>query len=478
MRQLQVCVYARNAKAIWYLKRVAGAVKHADWAYALDLMRDQIGFYECLLIGGILCLLFLYSIGKPLCAVCFFNSQQQEKFLSGAFQGEGVVIAEPETAPHYQRVTVESEHQHILVLLNRNVEIAYGDRIRIKGIAREPTNKGAFDYQAYLAQKGIRAIFYYPSVTITGKTRPSLVNSFFYAIKAHLRTPILKNLPEPHAGLILAMTLGDTSRISPEFYDALVSAGIIHIVSISGLHIAIIVSTLFYLLILVGFYRKTATLVALPIIAFYIALVGSPAPAIRSGIMAMLVLLGYVSGRAQRSLYILLLAALGMLLWNVQWFFDISFQLSFAALAGLILVYPEIQKWFTRFSDNFIKDILIGSLAVELTLFPLIAHSFGRVSLVSPFINILILPVSAFWLILSLFVEITGFLWQPLSFLTDCIVRVVLFFGDSRFSSISFTPLPFWFIIVYYIVLLGGLYLVNYVFRSTFLTSKKIARHK
>jgi len=484
-------------------KKVALCVKHAVLVYARKIcyafaMKEQVGIYECIVVAGIFLLLFLYSIGKPLCVACFFDVQNSPS-LYGAFQGQGVVVTEPEVAVKYQRFTISIPRQertmgvspwenfsknpaHVmsgaeqiptplrawesiagqkaLVFLNRYIEIGYGDVLKIKGTLKAPINRGTFDYRAYLEQRDIKAIMYYPSVIVVGKITPSRVTRIAYTIKTFLRGPILKNFPEPHAGLILAMTLGDTWRISQEFYTVLAAAGIIHLVSISGLHIAVIFSALFFLFILLGFNRPIATYISLPIIAAYVFLVGYPASAIRSGLMGAIFFFGYIVGRAQRSFYILLLSAFLMLLWDMRWFFDIGFQLSFAALLGLILIYPEMRKLIFPSVDNFIKNIIIGSFAVELTLFPLLGYYFGRISLVSFFVNIIVLPPSAFWLILCLVVEITGFFTKPLLILTDYFIKIIYFFGDNKFSSISFAPFPLWFVLTYYV----GLFIVLYLF--------------
>ncbi len=420
-------------------------------------MKEQIGLYECIVIAGIFFLIFLYSIGKPLCVACFFDVENRTP-LYGAFQGEGVVTTQPEVAVKYQRFTIAIRGEKVLLFLNRYIGIEYGDVLRVKGVLKAPINRGTFDYRTYLEQRDIKTIMYYPSVTVVGKTTPSIITKVSYTIKDFLRGHIVKNFPEPHAGLILAMTLGDTWRISQEFYTVLATAGIIHLVSISGLHIAVIFSALFFLFLLLGFNRRIATCISLPLIIFYVFLVGYPASAIRSGLMGGIFFFGYIVGRAQRSFYILLLSALLMLLWDIRWFFDIGFQLSFVALLGLILIYPEMKKRIFPSIDNFIKDIIIGSFAVELTLFPLIGYYFGRISLVSPLVNIIVLPPSAFWLILCLIVEITGFFIQPLLILTDCFIKVIYFFGDNRFSSVSFAPFPLWFVLIYYASLSTVLY--------------------
>ena len=195
----------------------------------------------------------------------------------------------------------------------------------------------------------------------------------------------------------------------------------------------IIIAISFIIFILIGFSRPIATIATFFFISFYILLVGFPASAIRSGIMGMLLLAAYLLGRLNRFFYSLLLAAFFMLLWDINYFFDVGFQLSFSAMAALALLYQPLRKKFyqlPRLKEHFLFDIFIASLAITIIISPILFYHFGTISVVSPIANMAILPVMPLTMMLAFAAEVTGFFITPLWFALEYNVRVISFFGS------------------------------------------------
>ncbi len=398
-------------------------------------VRDmRVGRHEKVILLLIVLLIVLDFANKPLCAVCFFGPETDE-FIEHPkeYIFEGLVGSEPERREKNIKVTLKTREGNILLFLNRYEDISYGDFISVEGEIVKPEVLGTFNYPAYLLRQGIQGVSYYPKITLIEKHRGSFFWAFLYSIKDWMRTPILEGLGEPHASLILAMTVGDDWRISPEFRELLSRSGTAHISSISGLHMTIIIAISFIIFILIGFSRPIATIATFFFISFYILLVGFPASAIRSGIMGMLLLAAYLLGRLNRFFYSLLLAAFFMLLWDINYFFDVGFQLSFSAMAALALLYQPLRKKFyqlPRLKEHFLFDIFIASLAITIIISPILFYHFGTISVVSPIANMAILPVMPLTMMLAFAAEVTGFFITPLWFALEYNVRVISFFGS------------------------------------------------
>lgn len=394
----------------------------------------MIGKYEFLALLALGFLILLILINKPLCAVCFFVSQPAEFIhLPKGSSLEGIVIKEPEVRYTNQHIEMTFQNKRILIVANRYQQVVYGDRIRVVGEIGPPRNNGSFDYAGYLLRQHIQGITYYPRISIVRHNEGSSLMARIYLFKDFLRAPILKGLPEPHASFILSMTLGDDWRISPQFRDALVRSGTIHIVSISGFHMTVITIAVFLLFIMVGFSRTWATVATIIAISGYIFFVGLPSAAIRSGIMATLVLLAYLIGRIHRLFYGLLLAAILMLLWDSSLLFDIGFQLSFGAMLGLAIFYQPFRAWFhmlPRVSNYAILDIVPASFAANVAIFPFLAYHFGSISFISPLANVLVLPVIPVIMVLGFIVEIIGIGISPLWFLLEYATRIISLLGS------------------------------------------------
>lgn len=440
---------------------------------------QHVARYELALSCAILVLIIFESLGIPLCAACFFNRSNESEELIRAREVDGVILAEPKVREKNIQALLHTTKGDALLFLNRYVPVAYGDRVKVKGTFQRPEAFDLFDYPRYLRRQGIHIVSYYPEVAIVAKGGDASLYAMLLRLKGRLRSPILERFGEPHGGLILAMTLGEQWRLTSRFQDVLARSGIIHIASISGLHISMISIGMFMLFIGVGFNRRSAFFVIVPFLILYILLIGFPASAVRSGIMGSMLLFAHFLGRSGKMLYALLLSAFVMLLWDTRWIHDIGFQLSFASLGALILILPGLNRWSDYFlrqyspSDSIFSrvrqitvPILLASIAVSLALLPLSAYHFGQFSLVAPLTNIMILPLTPLFLGLALWVEISGVLWQPLWFVTEYMVRVAYFFANAPFASVSLT-FAGWAIIPYYLLLFGGMYLLNRYFSFT-----------
>ncbi|MBI3334908.1 MAG: ComEC/Rec2 family competence protein [Candidatus Portnoybacteria bacterium] len=389
------------------------------------------GRYELYVLLAIILLITFDVLGKPLCAVCFFGKKEGTFLPPHHARFEGIIIKEPQLRFKNQHLLVARDDAKLLIIANRYTPFSYGDRLVIEGKITIPENFDSFDYQRYLLQRNIQGVMYYPNTRII-RNKVSGFWQWMYGMKERLREPILTGLPEPHASYLLAMTIGDDWRIPPSFRDALTRSGTIHIISISGLHMTIIAGAIFVLFILFGLTRAWATLATFVALVFYILLVGAPSPAIRSGIMGMLFLIGYLAGRLSKLFYALLLAAFFMLLWDIKYIYDVSFQLSFGAMAGLALFYAKFRQWFYRIpraKEHWVFNIIIASLAVSVMIFPLTAYHFGRVSWISPIANVFILPLMPPTMLLGFLAEFTGFFIQPLWLLLEYQVRMISLFG-------------------------------------------------
>ena len=174
------------------------------------------------------------------------------------------------------------------------------------------------------------------------------------------------------------------------------------------------------LLLTIGFNRRRSFYLTILILLIYLVIIGFPASAVRATIMGFLLLWAMYLGRLTSSLSALLLTASLMLLLNPFLLKnDIGFQLSFAAVIGIIYLKPLFDRLFSRFSDKLsIKEAVAMTLAAQVTTFPLVVYHFKQFSLIAPVANVLIVPVLPFVLIL-------GIIGIGLSFLLPFLAQLV-----------------------------------------------------
>lgn len=207
-------------------------------------------------------------------------------------------------------------------------------------------------------------------------------------------------MPKQDAAAIFAMLFGGYQGIRPELLEAFTVTGIVHILSVSGSHITLMAGTAN----IVGRFlhmspRATAAL-ATGVILFYSLLAGAIPPVIRSSLMGILTLLALTAGRERDAQHILGLVALGLLLYSPLWLFDISFQLSFGATAGLLYLAPPLREILRNKLPVFVADSLAVTIGAQLSVLPIIAWYFNVLSLSSLLANLLIAPIVE-WIIVA-----------------------------------------------------------------------------
>ncbi|MDE7221401.1 MAG: ComEC/Rec2 family competence protein [Oscillospiraceae bacterium] len=200
-------------------------------------------------------------------------------------------------------------------------------------------------------------------------------------------------------GLIAALLTGERDGLGPREYTDLSEAGLMHITAVSGLHCGFLIA----LLGLLAFRRQRLTaFLGYPVLLFYMVMVGCTPSVVRACVMAGFVLLAPLAGREGDTPTALSGALLAILLVNPFAIASVSLQLSFAAVAGLLLPTPSIYAGLARLKPErlsgaaaqlwrFFSATTAASLGVMAATAPLSAVYFGTVSLVSPLSNLLVL---------------------------------------------------------------------------------------
>lgn len=218
-----------------------------------------------------------------------------------------------------------------------------------------------------------------------------------------IREKIEEIFPDNAAFFMKALLTGDKSEYYAEHEDlscAMSIAGLSHVVAVSGMHVAFLVG---FLQLILGKNRR-CSLVCLVLVWLFVIMVGAPASAIRAGFMQSLLLLAPIFKRENDAITSLSFALALILLANPFACGNIGLQLSFAAMAGIVLFGDNIYHWLREKLNTenrfvcYLLGIVASSLAVSVFTFPITALHFGYISILSIVSNILCL-----WAITLLF---------------------------------------------------------------------------
>jgi len=341
---------------------------------------------------------------------------------------EGIIDEEPDDRPENQRIVVEVDkiagfgemaRGKVLVVINKYPKYEYGDRLEIAGYLKSPENflteTGAeFDYKSYLAKDGIYSIIYYPETKLIEKGLGNPVKNFLYKIKSALGKGLSRVLPEPQASLAKGLILGERATIPKKLTDIFNVVGLTHIIALSGFNITIIAEAIRKVFNWLMVRRNFSFWLTIGFIIAFVLMTGASASIVRAGIMGILIVLARKEGRLYDIRNALIFAGALMMYLNPKILrFDLGFQLSFMATLGLVYISPLLEKYFQWLPKKFdLRSIGTATLSAQLAVLPLILYSFGRVSFISPFVNLLVLPFIPLAMLLGFLGGLAGIFWN------------------------------------------------------------------
>lgn len=210
----------------------------------------------------------------------------------------------------------------------------------------------------------------------------------------------LARLFGPRSPLADALLLGRREALDPAITRRFTDSGLIHLLAISGAHVALIGAAVFLLLIALRRSRRTATLVTLAVLALYLAIIGAPPSAARAGIMLALVLVARLVQRPSAPAAIIAATAFALLAWDPLNLLDAGFQLSFAGALAITLLRPALlalapRRWHRHAWFRYGLDPLATSFAAFVATAPIAAAQFGRVAPVSLLANLPAVPLTS-----------------------------------------------------------------------------------
>ncbi len=307
--------------------------------------------------------------------------------------------------------------RNIQVYCNFAVQLQKGDKVEIKGSLKQPAragNPGEFDYRKYLAKNGIYYIFSVKEEKDLSISRPASgfqgwINSYSY----NSQELIKEVLPPDEAVILLGMLLGIIEGIDSSEYSDYQKTGVVHIFSVSGLHVGFLLLLCAWACSLLGLSRKMRVISGIILLLIYATLVGWPVPVIRSVIMGSIGLIAFYSGRDNRMLNSLGLAGIVILLINPNSLLQITFQLSFAAAWGLVYLFPLLRRKLNY--NNRWGDLLLVPVCAQLAVLPLTAYHFHLFSPLALLANIPITYLSGGAVILGFLSLLSGGLLPGLS---------------------------------------------------------------
>ena len=267
------------------------------------------------------------------------------------------------------------------------------------------------------------------------------------------------NLEGPQKVLAQALALGGHySELGEDQMKAFSYTGLIHILSISGSHIALLLALVYGLGRLIKLRKRTCLILGIIVACIYCGIVGGDAPVLRATMMSILMCIAYIKGRLYQAKQALCLCAILCVIYDPFSLFDVSFQLSFGATYGLLIwgkvLYERIQ-WLPRW----IKTPLVLCVSAQLLILPLQLYYFHYISISSLLAACIVAPLLDISIVLIFVSTLVSYV-LPISLLwslVDVLLRISLYLNHvlGRSDSLLWLGMMHPYCAYIYYVLLG-----------------------
>ncbi len=283
-------------------------------------------------------------------------------------------------------------------------KILPGDVISIEGNfnkAREMRNPGEFDYNEYLNSLGFSGIMiaYNTSDLEIINNKNDLYGTAIFQIRKHLDNQI-KILHNPETAKFLkGLLLGDRGEMDYETKTEFINSGVVHVLSVSGLHVGYVI--LIFIILFGRFNIYLRALITIAGIIFFMMITGNPAAMFRASVMGIVIIVAFLSNRSANIYNSLALSALIILTVSPWELYNPGFQLSFSGVFAMGALYPAFHKKINSLKIKWksLKYILLFmalSFSAQLGTLPFTLLYFGKLSLVAIVANLFVIPLTGF----------------------------------------------------------------------------------
>ena len=358
----------------------------------------------------------------------------------------------------------------------------YGDLLELRGKPQTPEQYEGFDYQDFLANQGIYSVINYPGATLLDTGKGIAPMAWIYGLRERLAESLSACLPEPQGSLACAILLGLRGSLPDSLLQSFYATGTTHLIAISGMNLTIVLGMIFAAAIwLFGRRNGLYIWISLTLIWLYTMLTGMPSTMVRATIMGSVFLLAELLGRQRSGPAALALAGALMAAVDPAVLRDVSFQLSFLSMLGLVYITPYLTastgppRAGKGSKYVYYLKILMGisfgaTIAAVAATWPITAMNFHAFSLVSAPATVFAMPSFPGIMITSMITSLAGIIWQPLGIvlgwadwlLLSYFLLVVQVFSAIPVAYIQNVQLQPWQAVIYYAVLAGLLLFLHH----------------
>ena len=351
-----------------------------------------------------------------------------------------------------------------------------GNVLKVQGYyhrGKERRNPGEFDYDSYLRSKEILGIINIDgssSITILNH-QTNYFNNTIFQIRKTIDGRIKNYYSTETAALLRGLLLADRGEISYETKTEFINAGVVHMLAVSGLHVGYIILIFLFLFGRLNIYlRSILTIIGL---IFFMFITGVPPSVFRATVMAIVLIIAYLSNRSSNLINSISIAAIIILSINPNEIYNPGFQLSFAAVLAIGVILPYLNKLIESWhiQNKIAKYIILFcavSLSAQIGTLPFTFLYFNKFSVIALFANLIVIPSIGIIIASAIVTLIISIVLPPIAIyfagftdiFTKWILSIIGFSGSLSYSYLSVNNYSVIDLIIFYLMLTSLLILL------------------
>ncbi len=396
-----------------------------------------------------------------------YNVMQKQESL----ETEGVVISNKKESKYKNIYKIKINNKKFYCYMNKNEELEIGDKIKIKGKYQKPSNQrnfGGFDYSNYLKTKFIYGVIQVDKVELVNKNQINPVFKLVNKIQQKIIENSNKIKGKENQSIYLGLVLGNTENISEELEEDFKTAGILHILAVSGMHMSYLIlgSTFVFKK---TFGKRIANILVCILIIFYMMITGFSSSIVRSGIMAILFLMSKIFYRKNDTSTSISISLLIMLIYNPNLITDVGLQLSYGGTIGIVLFRKPVLILLSKLTKrkNKLEEIISVILSAQISILPISLYHFNLFSsyfiITNLLVTLIVGPVFIISIVYTIFSFINSYISSVLIYLLQIGIKIIIIITKIPkylIGSKIYFPTPEKYqIILYYLVIAMLFYL-------------------
>lgn len=283
---------------------------------------------------------------------------------------------------------------------------------------------------------------------------------------------LYSNMGEENGAVAFAVLFGDKTEVDDDIYQSYKTAGIIHVLTASGLNVSFLIGLLGFILKKCHVRRIYNLIICVLCLGMYVWLCGFAPSIVRAGIMGIVLLTTKISGKCYDNLNSLGLSGIIILIFSPLSALDLGFLMSFFCVLGIFTISPLVAKYLNKILPKIVADSFAISLGASVGILPFVASIYATFNWLTLFVNLIVIPIFAIiypilfvGIFLVLVLPFLGFIFTACGWGLSFVYYVAEFFGETVLIS-NLQPFDIFFV--------GLLFVFIFLISQYFMANKKV----